>query len=384
MDKSTPKLPRFRRAIARQAAFTLVELLTVITIISILLAIMMPAVQSARESARRITCSNNLRQFGVGLSAHADRLGTFCSGAFDWQNDGPVTKIGWVADLVNAEIPAGKMLCPTNSAQVSATFLQLQTADAAALAADTCVDHRGSPPEVGPDGTTVITPNPCYDIINNAWAPNSAERTAAVKQIYDTSYNTNYTASWWLVRGGVLLNASGKLQSRTAGCAASMDSRQSTLGPLTHSLVDNSGVASSFVPLLGDGAVASALTQAVGAAPAGAGATHAFTAGPVVTATASLDVASLPPHSDYPAWWTDWSTLTLQDFRRFSPLHKHTCNILFADGSVRAYSDDSNDRQLNNGFPAGVGGFTSGNVELSTDEVLSRWALRKDYTGGGR
>jgi prepilin-type N-terminal cleavage/methylation domain-containing protein/prepilin-type processing-associated H-X9-DG protein len=384
----------------RQNGFTLVEMLVVIAIIAILAAIILPALAGARESARSNTCRNNLRQFFVSLTTHADNdpRERFTSGAFDGKRDGSIDTIGWVADMVNAGMgQPGKMLCPSNPAKLSEKindYLGTVTIDPNEATTDTARIYAGA-----------------YSVVMGT-AVGPAREAAVVEHFLKKGYNTNYASSWFLVREGANLSAtdSGNDILITFGPATKyIKGLKDTKGPLSRRTIDGSYHNSSIIPLMSDGNVgdqkeAFSVGDLGEFGKPGDRMAESFCDGPAQlvsgttwqpwgkTATVTVHDSTTPLTSLFAIEQPDTGTFStypwtnLQDTRDMGPVHAGNCNVLFADGSIRTFKDQNKDGYLNPGFQVSGSatttqldkiGYRDGIVELDPQLIFNGVLLQR-------
>lgn len=243
------------------SAFTLVELLVVIAIVAVLSVLLLSAVTKAREQARTVTCTNNLREIGIGFHRFSttDQQSRYCTGAFDFSRDGCVDRWGWVADMVNTgQVVPETNLCPGSSLRGSEKINdlygvttvdglnQLTGAEAARLTDGMCgnADWNG----ISGTGTTNIFAKT---------AARTADRASLVARYFVASgYNTNYASSWFLTRSGprVRYELDGSIRTNGQAAQQGLQGLRETLGPLTANLVEASTRTSASIPLLADAA----------------------------------------------------------------------------------------------------------------------------------
>ncbi|HVT29302.1 MAG TPA: DUF1559 domain-containing protein [Lacipirellulaceae bacterium] len=144
----------------RQRGFTLVELLVVIAIIGILVALLLPAIQAAREAARRTECQNNLKQIGVAIQSHHDAHKAFPMGRNQWDQKA----VSWAffllpyleeTTLYNSWNPNAVVTDKSNDATMRTPIETYACPSRRKAAADRNFDNNDAPPK--PDTIGVAT-----------------------------------------------------------------------------------------------------------------------------------------------------------------------------------------------------------------------------------
>ena len=156
-----------RRACKPRRAFTLIELLVVIAIIAILVALLLPAVQQAREAARRTQCKNNLKQIGLAIHNYHDVFNTFPPGYISPIANGNTSSEVGVYSWGSCILPQLEQTNVQQALSVGMVPLQVNAANAANLKIlQTPQPAFRCPTDVGPQLNNYVSPAPAANWYN--------------------------------------------------------------------------------------------------------------------------------------------------------------------------------------------------------------------------
>jgi prepilin-type N-terminal cleavage/methylation domain-containing protein/prepilin-type processing-associated H-X9-DG protein len=221
--------------------FTLVELMVVIAIIGLLVAILLPALSSARSTAQAAGSGSNLSGFGRGFMIHAseDKGSRLSTGAFDHLRDGDCRRTGWVADLLRLKSAnPGKALDPSNPSQVN----------------EKVADYVGATNVGKGNGTRWKGKTSVHFGAADGPADMASATEAQRRKLWETGYNSNYATTWHFSRGDVNAGTDGKINSDLKMNPVASDPSKCPLdgdGPLSEKKLVGGGVSRDRIALMG-------------------------------------------------------------------------------------------------------------------------------------